>query len=191
MMNNVAKLSFLLGVCLLGAPLLAAGGADGHHGVNWTEFTAKVFNFVVFFGGLGYILKDPLRNFFTDRLHTIRESLAKAENSYTDATRQLEEIDAKMARLDEELAAIEAKAKQEIEKETAMVKARAEADADRIIENAAAEVNNMRRESERKLKAFVIELAVEEAERIIKDKVDDAERERLFQRFTERLEAQL
>ena len=101
----------------------------------------------------------------------------------------MEKIAAKMANLDDELKEINESAKADLEKEQQRMQEAAKAEAERIIEQAKAECENMRREGIQNLKAYLTDLAVNQAETIIKEKMSDAERERLFADFTEKLGA--
>ena len=93
---GVFALMFLL--FMPGASLMAAGD-----GINTTELIARFVNFIVFFGGLGYILKAPVVEFFRKRVEDIRTNLEKAETSQKEARDELDRIEDKMKRLDAEV----------------------------------------------------------------------------------------
>ncbi len=187
MKQKVIKLSFSLIFVICAMPVLAAEGGEHHFDI--VEFIARIVNFTIFFGGLFYLLGGAIKKFFGDRVKTIRESLEIAEKSREEAKRRLDEIEEKMSKLDEELAEIEAQAKHEAEQEREKIHAQAEQEAARILEQANAEIENMRREALLDLKAFIAELAVDEAQRMISETVTDQDRARLFAEFSERLGA--
>lgn len=167
-----------------GAPLLAAGdGYDYGHLVPWAV------NVVLFFGGLFYILKTPVGGFFSRRLQNIKEALVKAEKSREEAKVRLDEIESKMANLDAELAEIEAKAKADLEREKVQLEIQANEDASRIMEQAKDEIEQMHREAVLELKAYVVDMALESAEKQIRETMSEDERKKLFLGFTLRLGA--
>lgn len=181
------KLCFTAALLLFSAPLMAAGG-DGK-GFNWMMEVYRLINFLVFFGGLAYILRKPVGDFFAGRVKDIRESLKLSESSVTDANSQLEEIEAKMKRLEEELEAINEKAKADMEAERIRIKEAASAEAERIIAQAKAECENMRREAAAKLRTKIADLTITEAEKLIRESMTDDERGKLFNDFTAQLGA--
>lgn len=176
---------------MLVMPVLASGSGEGHgHGYDAGYLIPQIVNFLVFFGGLGYILKKPVSEFFAGRQSGIRHSLELAEKSREEAKRQLDEIDAKSANLDTELADIHAQAKADVarEKERLLVLARSEAE--KIREQAKLDVTNLGHEAKRELKIFLADLAVKEAEKMVRETMSEEERKQLFVDFTARLGAQ-
>lgn len=188
MKQKVIKLSFFIILFMFAMPLLAVEPGGEHH-FDMVEFIARIVNSAIFFGGLVYLIGGAVRKFFGDRVKTIRESLEIAEKSREEAKRRLDEIEEKISRLDQELAEIEAQAKLEAEKEREKIHAQAEQEAARILEQAGAEIENIRREALLDLKSFIAELAVAEAEKMIKETVTNQDRKRLFAEFTDRLGA--
>ena len=185
MKQRVCKISVNIAVLLAASPLFAAG--DGDHGFDVVTFIAQILNFAVFFGGLFYLIGKPVKEFFVSRAGNIRESLAVAEKSREEAKQRLDEIEEKMARLDGELADIEARAKKDAEKERIRRHEQAEEEAAKIIGQASAEMENLRRGAITELKTYVATLALEEAERIVRDSLTEKERKELFADFSGRL----
>jgi len=180
------KIMKLVPVLVLAAPVLASGE---EHGFNPVMFAAQWFNTLLFFGGLAYLLKKPLGEFFANRVAAIRASLELAEKSRAEAKLKLDEIEAKTTELPRELEKIAAQAAADAEIECERILSLARQDAERILNQAKAEVENRQRESLAELRAFLADLAVAEAEKIIRETLSDKERARLFAEFTERLEA--
>ena len=183
------KFGRLLGLTLTVSclPIWAAG--DGHHGFDWGNFAAHVINAAIFFGTLYWLLRKPVSAFFSQRLKTIREDLDLAEKSRKEAKKRLDEIESKMASLQQELEQIENQAREDAERERQRITEEAKREAERIIEQARAEVENARRQAILELKAYTANLAMEEAETIIRETISDEERKQLFARFSARLGA--
>jgi F-type H+-transporting ATPase subunit b len=165
-------------------PLLAAEG-----GYDYGKLVFKTINVALFFGGLYYLLKNPVGGFFSRRVKDIQVALEKAEKSRGEAKVRLDEIESKMANLDAELAEIEAKAKAELEREKVQLEAQAKEDAERIMEQAKDEIEHLHREAVLNLKAYVVDMALESAEKQIRDTMSEDERKKLFIEFTSRLGA--
>lgn len=176
---------FCLVFCL---PLMAGGGEGGHH-FNWTEFGAKCLNVALFFGVLGYFVKKPIAEFFVNRRKQIEDALTLAEESNKQAKQRLDEIGQKMAGIEAEVEQILADARRQAEEEKVNIAKKAEAEAEQIVAQAKEDVEAMRRDAARTLKVFVTDLAMAEAEKVIKSSMTDADRQKLFVEFSERLEA--
>jgi len=172
----------------LATPLFAAGGG-GDHGFDTAKFIAKVVNFLLFFGVLFFLVRKPIANFFSQRVQTIQDNLKLAEKSREEAKRQLDDIQAKMAELDHEISEIETVAKKEAERERERLKAEAEKEAERIVAHARVEVESMKRDAIQSLKAYAAEMALDEAETMIRKAVTESDHQRLFAEFSQKLEA--
>ena len=94
-----------------------------------------------------------------------------SEQSVANATRlAIEEINA------------QAHKQADAQKEALLANARTEAE--RIVEQAKADVENMRREAVRELKAYIADMAIEEAEKSIRETITGDDRKKLFANFT-------
>ena len=184
---KAALRTITLGLCLA-LPVFGAGDVD-HNAINWLELTAQILNASLFFGILTYLLKDFVKEFFTGRLAKIKEDLDMAARSREEAKARLDELESKMANLDQELAGIEQQARKDAEHAKETILAQAQQDAERILTQAVAEVENLKRESVAQLKAYVADLAVEKAESLIVEKLDEDGHKQLFSEFVGRLGA--
>jgi F-type H+-transporting ATPase subunit b len=185
MKYSLKKVAVFLALALFALPALAAG----EEGIDVVKLIAKVVNFLIFFGGLGYLLKDVIGEFFTNRQKSIAEDLAMAEKSREEAKRRLDTLEEKMANLDKELEEIEKQAREEAEHEKKRIHDLAKHEAERITEQAKTEVENLRRQAIQELKVHITGLAVQEAEHQIREAVNKDEQERMFTEFTARLGA--
>lgn len=175
MKSFITKGVFLFPLLVSGAPLMAAGG---------DVLVPKIINTVIFFGGLGYLLRNVIADFFGNRVKTIRNDLEKAEKSREEANRRLAELDEKMKNLDSEVEDIRAQAQKEAEDLKKRILEQAEHDSQRIMEQATAEIDNMRREATANLKTYMADLAMDEAEKIIRETISEEEHAKLFADFT-------
>lgn len=185
-MKRKAKWICVMLLAVMGLPLMASGDGEPF---NWKELIAKIVNFAIFFGALGYILKKPVVDFFTGRRAEIETSLSKAESCRLEAARQLEEIEAQSASLGAEVAEILEQAQADAAREKEKLMALAKQEASKIREQASLDIENMRRTAKGDLQAFLAELAVNEAAKIITGTITEKERKQLFTDFSARLEA--
>lgn len=183
-MNKAKVMSVVVLLAVL--PAVAAGDAS-HYDSKY--LVPSIVNFLVFFGGLAFILRKTVAEFFGNRRSNIEESLSAAERSLKEANAALERIESKQAGLDKEISDILSQAEADAENEKKRLLALAEQDVARIHDQATAEIENMREEGKRELRKFLADLAVSKAETIIKDSMSDTERAKLFADFNSRMGA--
>jgi len=191
-MRRKTRLTCVMLLLCAALPLLASGGDAGgaeHHGYDWEHFWQWLVNSLVFFGGLAYILRKPVADFFKNRRADIQEALKRAEQSREDAVRKLDDIERMSAELESEMAAITAQASADAAREKERLIKLAETEAVKIGEQARTEIENMRLQAVNELKVFLADLAVKDAEKVISGTMTDAERNKLFVDFTAKLGA--
>ena len=184
MKSKLTKGAMLLPLFVVGLPALAAG--DGH-GFDMTLFIAKIVNTLIFFGGLAYILKAPVSEFFRNRHKDIKDSLERAEVSVTEANSQINRIESQMANLDAELEQIKKQAREEAEASKQRLLAQAKQEVARIKEQAEVEIDNRRRQAVSELRTMVVDLAIGAAEKNISETITDKDRKKLFADFSARM----
>jgi len=188
----------LTAACLLmPAVTLAAeetqhAASEGEHGGGHAEspLTAvwKWGNFVILFGGLGWFLRQPLRDFLETRSRSIEEGLASGRLARESALKQMSEIESRMARLDEEVRALRAQAVREAEDEKSRILESAKLEAEKILEVARREIEGLKKSARLELKGHVAELAVKLAEERLQKAIGPEENRRLVLRFLDSLD---
>jgi F-type H+-transporting ATPase subunit b len=190
--NQLAVLLMVTALALAGAAVVAAqpehgatspAGASGHaaeaeHESPIVGMIAKLFNFALFAGTLAYFLRSPIATYLSDRGTQIRSDLVKES-----ATEQLTKVDAKMAALPGELEALRASGADEVAAEEARIRHAAEAERERLIEQAKRDVDWQLKIAQRDLKAHAAALAVELATKRVKATITDADQLRLVDRY--------
>lgn len=169
-----------------------AGSGEHHpekHGESPWAAVWKWGNFLILFGGLGWYLRQPLREFLESRTRSIQEGLANGRLAKEMAQRQLSEIESRLARLDEEIRALKSQAIQEAEQERNRILESAKADAQKILELAQREIEGMKKAARLELKSHIAELAVRLAEERLQRSVGSEENRRLVLRFLDSLQA--
>jgi len=168
------------------------GASSGEHGGGHAESPLaavwKWGNFLILFGGLGWYLRQPLREFLETRSRSIEEGLASGRLARESALKQMSEIENRMARLDDEVRALRAQAVKEAEEEKARILESAKIEAQRILEVAHREIEGLKKSARLELKAHVAELAVKLAEERLQKSIGPEENKRLVLRFLDSLE---
>ena len=117
---HIALTGVLLAFCLVlpaaageatdGGAAAAAAGDD--HG-SPLSIVWKWGNFILLFGGLAYYLRRPLREFLQTRAQGIEEGLASGRRAQEEAAAKMSSIEARLARLDEEIDGLKRQATRE------------------------------------------------------------------------------
>ena len=144
-----------------------------------------VLNFLIVAALVGYAMKKWLPTMFRQRTAAIQKGMEEARLASEDANRRLREIEDKLARLDAEIAQLQASASAQADEEAARLKAAAEQEQRRIIQNAEQEIGAAASAARRELKAYSAELAVSLAEKRIK--IDQATDQDLVRDFVNQL----
>ncbi|HZP24128.1 MAG TPA: hypothetical protein VFB04_11810 [Terriglobales bacterium] len=131
------------------------------------------------------LVRSRLPQAFRERTATIQRSIREAQAASADASRRLTEIEARLGKLDSEVAEIRQSAEQEAAAEEERVREAAEQDKQRIVEGAEAEIAAIARNARRELKGYAAALAVDLAAREIH--VDDSTDQALVRDFVEQL----
>jgi F-type H+-transporting ATPase subunit b len=148
------------------------------HSAYWL---AIALNFAVIAAAVAWFVKSKLPGMFRTRSESIRKTMEEAQRASADAGRRLSEIEGRLSKLDNEIAAMRSQAEAEAAGEEQRIKAAAEEDARKIVESAGQEVEAAARLAHRDLKAYAAELAVSLAEKRIQ--VDATTDRALVERF--------
>jgi len=142
-------------------------------------------NFVIIFILLLLLLKAKLPTVFRDRSISIRKALDEARTASSEAQQRLAAIEARLGKLDSEIAAMRASAEQESRAEEERIRAATEQDRQKIVAAAEQEITAAAGLARRELKAYVAELAVTLAEKRIQ--VSSSTDEELVRSFVDEL----
>jgi len=143
----------------------------GQHLGTLGQFGVTVFNFILFAGLLGFLLKGALASAFRARSKDLEEKLSQAERDKAEAAAQVRELEARMAGLQQELEGIMAKADADAETEKLRILESAKAEAEQILLHTRAEIEAQTRQAEAALRALVSELVVAGAARRLENAV--------------------
>ena len=183
--------SALLAALLAALPALAraAEGGGAKPLIDWPLVLTQVLGFVILVLILRATAWEPLIAMLEDR----RQKIA---GEFQDAKRLQGEADALKAKYDQELRIIEAHARKRMleavaegQKVAAEIKAQAHADATARIARADEEIVHQLEKSRAVLKEQMAALSIRAAERLLREKLDDADQRRLVERFIEEVDS--
>src|SRR5438477_2225380 len=123
-----------LGVAVCSTPMPGFAQAErGEGAVAQPEETtfqliARGANFVVLFGGLAYLLRKPMTEFFQTRRNEIASGLQRAQDAQETAQARMDQIDQRLAQLSADIAALRGEAEREsrADREKVLVEAKRE-----------------------------------------------------------------
>ena len=168
-----------------GAPESHEGGEEGH-GSPW-GFIGKIVNFAILVGALVYFLRAPIAKYLGDRGVQIRSDLTTAARMTEEAKAQVAALDAKLQQLPGEIAALRARGQDEVAAEEARIRADAQADRDRILEETKREIDLQLRVAHRDLVTHAADLAVQIARGRISERITNDDQRRLVDRYLQQV----
>jgi len=176
----------LLLALLVLAPLASALAAEeGEHAAGGipTELIFKWLNFITVFGGLGYLLRKPLGEFFAGQRAAIRSGIEEARKAREESRKRLAEVEGRLARLEQEVAGLRADAAETAAAEKQRIQEAARREAERVLATARAEMESVTRAARLELRAYAARLAVSLAEQEIRQRLTPQTHAALFQAF--------
>lgn len=155
---------FLSNICLLFA--LAGGEAPWYNQPGWEVW--KFFNLLLFVGALVFLLRRPIGASLVARRDTIRRELMRAQEERRAALAKLEEVEARLARLDAEVEAVRAQAKREAEAERESITRATAEETRRLRDQAKREIESAGKVARQDLRRYAAEQSVRLAEELIR-----------------------
>jgi F-type H+-transporting ATPase subunit b len=136
-----------------------------------------IFNIVVLFAAIGYGLAKALPKAFKARSTSIQKHLVDARTATEEASARLNSVEARLSKLDEQIAGMRLEAEAEGAREEQRIKASVEDEKKKIVAAAEAEIQNATTLARREIQRYAAELAIEQAARKL---VVTAETDRLL-----------
>ena len=156
----------------------AAEGSGSSH-----EELYKWVNFLIMVGVLAYFMRKPLSNFFSDRLDSIQQALSKGKRAAEASEAKLAEIQRKLANVQREIEAFRADSEREMQAERERLKQSAGVEAQRIVDFAQVQIEAATGLAKVELKKYAARQAVEMADAMVRERMDDSVRQRLVGNF--------
>jgi len=169
---------FILNVAVASVVFASNGGEE--HTPLWKEYMWKIFNFVLLIVVLFKFAKKPLANFLQKRTELIEKTLNEAKEAKEAAVKALQEVEGRLKAKDAEIQAILAAAKKSGEQERDRIIAESSRLKDKILEQSKTNIDFEVKHAKEVIKAEAVELAMELAEKKLKDRLTKDEQERLL-----------
>jgi len=178
-----------------GALLILFFAAIGAHaaeegGAATTERAKEIFkwiNFAIVAGLLAWVFLKLTPPFFRKNAETISSAISKATTAKAEADRRLREAEEKLARLEKEVAELRATAQRESAAEAERLRAITQSDKQKVGVAAKAEIEAAERAARLELKAITANLAVDQAESLLKKELTPQAQESLVTAFVQNL----
>jgi len=170
-----------------GEPSAEHGAGHGEHGehagVDGKTLALQLLNFGVLLFLLIWFGGRALRKAFRSRHDQLKSDIESATGQRALAEQRFHEQDARLANLEQELAALRAAVKEEGERERARLLAGAEEKARRIQDETRFQLDQQVKEAEIRLRAEVASTAVKVADELLNRSVNPDDERRLAQDF--------
>lgn len=174
---------------ILGAAInLWAGGEGGFSWYNYPGWEAwKFFNLFLFLGILFYFLRRPLSESLLARRESIKRELMRAQEDRNAALAKLEEVEARLSRLDAELETVRAQSQREAAEEKERITRTTEAEMRKLREQAQREIESAGKVARQELRRYAAEQSATLAEDLIRRDMRAEDDSRLMKDYVEEL----
>jgi len=180
----------ILTTFIIAASAYAAGGSGhGEAHFTWKDWLWPVVNFSLLVFILFFFARKPFSEYFKNRTALIEKSLREAREAKELAQKTLNEVKSRLKNTDGEMAEILEAARKSGEKEKEAIIAEGERLKERIIEQAKTNIEFELQKAKETIKADAALMALELAEKQIKEQLGQKEQEFLINDYIKRLEA--
>ncbi len=177
-------LTFFVVVVTVTTPdVYAAAGSEGASPWDSWMLLWRVINTLALIILLVYVLKNPLKKFFFERRVRIERELEEAREQRNRAQQTVEEYKVKLAGMEAELEKMRGELRKSAETEKEKVLANAERMANAMIESAKVAAEQELRNAKIALKNEAVELAVQLAESLIRERINEDDRKRIVEDY--------
>jgi len=164
------------------------GAEEAAHGAAWKGWLWKIVNFAVLVIILFKFLNKPLREFLRKRTELIEKSLQEAQEAKALAEKALAEVEERLKLKDQEIAEIIAFAQRSGKTEQDLLVQSGEQVRERIIDQARNNIDYELRQAKESLKAEAAGIALELAEKKIREKLTKEQQIKLIEESLARME---
>jgi len=168
-------------------PVLAAEGAEPDPADSTAGLIFRWLNFLIVFGGIGYLIAKHGGAFFRGNAKEIAASIVEATAAKTEAERELRVVETKIARLDQDVAELREEARRNWATESERLYASGVAEIEKINLAARAELAASERAAQQQVREIAASMAVERAAALVSSKMNAEIRARMFQSFISEL----
>jgi F-type H+-transporting ATPase subunit b len=150
--------------------------------IIWTVITFVILLFI-----LKKVAWKPILNSLKEREKFISDSLEKAEIAQKEAEKLFEENKANLAKADEEAQKIITQGREYADKLKTQIIDESKIEAKKIVEAATSEIERKNKEAMASLKEQIVEIAVNAAEKIIRENLDKDKQKNIVDKYIQEL----
>jgi F-type H+-transporting ATPase subunit b len=140
----------------------------------------KLANMIAFIAVLAWAIGGPVKRGIASRNAQIQRDAQEARERRAKADQMAADIQARLTQIENEVRQIRERAESEGERQKRELIAAAEAEAQKILQSARNEVDNRLKHARHELTEYAGQLATDRAEKLLREKITDADREKLF-----------
>jgi F-type H+-transporting ATPase subunit b len=172
---------------LLSGSALAAGGGGGHE-TTLKDWVWPVINFAILALFLGYFARKPVREFFRKRTELIEQSLREASEAKELAEKSLAEVKKRLEEADTEVNKILEASRRSGSREKEELIAQGEVLKEKLLEQARTTIEFELEKAKKSIKSEAALMALDLAEKQIKESLGKGEQDKLIHDYIEKLE---
>lgn len=180
--HKLALVLLVFPAILLTTDAFAASSSEASTWTNWLLLW-RVINTVALLAVLVYFLKKPLVNFFSERKVQIQTDLEEAREQRDQAERMIADYKQKLAGMEQELEKMRSELTKAADAESTRVVANAERMSASMVEAAKVAAEQEVRKAKIELKNEAVALAIELAESLVREKINEDDRKRLVEEY--------
>lgn len=182
--RSIAASMFLFLAVVVPAFAQEEGASPAETTVGWIF---RWLNFVMVFGGLGYLLVKYAAPGFRKRAEGVANAIAEGARAREDAETRKRKVEAKLAGLEQEISQMRAEARRDAEAEAKRIRQLAREEAQKIEHAAMAEIDAAERAARMELKKIAARLAVDRATALLRQQITPRAESALFRGFLQSL----
>ncbi len=167
------------------SPVVSWIGRVINIGPERAYWLSLIINFGILIWFFWFLMKAKVPQMFRDRTATIQKGIKEAQAAAAEAAQRLKDIEARLAKLDVEVAEIRTSAESDAAAEEERIRQAAEEDKNKVVQAAEAEIAAIARNARRELKGYAANLAVDLAAKKIR--VDEPTDHALVREFVDQL----
>jgi F-type H+-transporting ATPase subunit b len=173
----------LLMFVLTALPVLAAEGGEPKPEDTTAGLIFRWLNFLIVFGGIGYLIAKHGGAFFRGNAKEIAASIVEATAAKAEAEQELRVVETKIARLDQDVAEMREEARRNWAAESERLRASGQAEIEKINQAARGELAASERAAQQQLREVAAALAVQNAAAVVSSRMNPEIRTKMFQSF--------
>jgi F-type H+-transporting ATPase subunit b len=181
-----ASCAFLI-LILTALPVLAAEGAEPDPADSTAGLIFRWLNFIIVFGGIGYLIARHGGAFFRGNAKEIAAKIVEGTAAKAEAERELQQVQVKIGRLDQDVAEMRAEAQRNWAAESERLHASGQAEIEKIAVAAREELAASERAAQQQVRVIAATMAVQRAAALVSSKMNAEVRSRMFQTFLREL----